>query len=130
MTPPVVHRSPAPAELVLRVIRIPAVDIEPTGILERGAESEGAWPLLQVADRFGKGVAVIRTRPWMWANVPGIEGTPGLSAARSLADLMTASGVQAWPLAGLLAAGYTASTLGGPVAQQGLPGHNLKAPRS
>jgi hypothetical protein len=48
---PVVHRSPAPAELVCRVIRIPAVDIEPTGILieptgilERGGKSEGAWP--------------------------------------------------------------------------------------
>jgi hypothetical protein len=66
----------------------------------------------------------------MWANVPAIEETPGLSAARSLADLMAGLGVQAWPLAGLLAAGYTASTLGGPVAQQGLPGHNLKAPRS
>jgi hypothetical protein len=31
-----------------------------------------------------------------------------------------------WP--GLLATGYAASTLGGPVAQQGLPGHDLKAP--
>jgi hypothetical protein len=66
----------------------------------------------------------------MWANVLAIEETPGLSAARSLADLMPGLGVQTWPLAGLLAAGYTASTLGGPVAQPGLPGHNLKAPRS
>jgi len=59
MTPPVVHRSPAPAELVCRVIRIPAVDMEPTGILESEGESEGHGPLLEVADRFGKGVAVI-----------------------------------------------------------------------
>ena len=53
------HRSPAPAELVCRVTRIPAVDTEPTGILERGGESEGAWPLLEVPDRLGKGVAFI-----------------------------------------------------------------------
>jgi hypothetical protein len=32
-----------------------------------------------------------------------------------------------WP--GLLATGYAASMFGGPVAQQGLPGH-LQAPRS
>ena len=64
------------------------------------------------------------------ARIPALEETPGLSAERSLADLMAAPGVQAWPLAGLLAAGHTASTLGGPVAQQGLPGHGLKARRS
>jgi hypothetical protein len=57
----------------------------------------------------------------MWANVLAIEETPGLSAARSLADLMAASGVQAWPLAGLLAAGYTASTLGGPSPSKASP---------
>jgi hypothetical protein len=39
-------------------------------------------------------------------------------------------GVQAWPLAGPLAAGLHCLTLGGPVAQQDLSGRILKAPRS